>query len=134
MTLTITFVPDIDRKKTEITWHLKKVEGYATALFERFCPFKVGDKVKLTRTPEITETKAWGWMGSKHFLVKGAVATVREIDYRSESNCFEYWLEFDNDSFINSITKEVVPIVARKLFVFLEKDVEVAWHDKARID
>jgi hypothetical protein len=57
--------------------------------------FKVGDRVELAITPEINERDSWGWMCSKHFLVEGAIATVREIDYRGD---FGYSIVFDNES------------------------------------
>lgn len=120
-------VKEICRKESEIEWHLKKVEGYATALFDRFCPFKVGDRVRLTRTPEITTEKSWGWIGSKHFLMKGALATVADVDYRADGKCFEYLLKFDDDSWIDRDgIKHLQNDGDRALFTFFEKDVEAA--------
>ena len=81
--------------RSEHAWHWKKLRAYAVGLFDR-APFKVGDRVRLTKTPDITPEKAWGWMGAKHFLVKGAMATVAAIDF-SEGR-FEAWLYFDDET------------------------------------
>jgi hypothetical protein len=63
-------------------------------------PHQIGDRVMLAETPEITPTQRWGWMGAKHFLVKGAKATVKEVE--ADGREFGYMLEFDDDSWIDS--------------------------------
>lgn len=70
-------------------------------------PHKIGDRVRLTDTPVINERESWGWLGAKHFLVKGAIATVVSVDAHGDG--FSYGLEFEHDSWINSYTKEVNP-------------------------
>lgn len=57
--------------------------------------FKVGDQVELNFNPVINSQVAWGWMSSRHFLIEGAKAIVKDISYRS--NEFVYYLVFDND-------------------------------------
>lgn len=74
----------------------KKMIGYTEALFEKFSPFRVGDKVMLAETPEINEATSWGWLGSKHFLVKGAVGNVVAVDYADDE--FFVVVEFDNET------------------------------------
>lgn len=88
------------------------------------CPFSVGDRVVLTMTPEITEEKRWGWMGAKHFLVKGAVATVAEREFYDGT--FKFGLKFDDDSWINSTDGSINPIEEknRGLYYFSEKNIE----------
>ena len=66
-------------------------------LFNRFCPYKVGDRVQLKNTPDIHEGS--GWQGSKQFLVKGAIATVQSCDYCK--GLFVFQLVFDNESWID---------------------------------
>lgn len=86
-------------------YYFDKLEIMQRMLFDRFSPYKVGDRVRLTRTPEITEEKSWGWLGSKHFLIEGATAVVREIDIRKyksdDSGKFVYGLHFDNESWVD---------------------------------
>ena len=69
-----------------------------TSIWQK-CPFKVGNRVRLTQAPEISEDVAWGWRGSKHFLVKGAVATVMEREFYSGLFCFA--LHFDDETWID---------------------------------
>lgn len=58
--------------------------------------FKIGDSVELNHSPVINATTAWGWLGHRHILVKGAKATIIEISYYG--NEFSYLLQFDNDN------------------------------------
>lgn len=67
------------------------------SMFDRFCPFKVGSRVELTRTPEIGDNS--GWRGCKHFLIEGAAATVRERGYRDGK--FTCDLMFDDETWID---------------------------------
>ena len=68
------------------------------SLFDRFCPFKVGQKVKLTVAPDIP-TKGHGWYGSKGFLVEGAIAEVVLRDYSNDR--FGFYVKFDDDHWID---------------------------------
>ena len=94
-------------------------------IFERFA-FPIGTKVRLTRTPEISWTTSWGWMRAKHFLVEGAVAEVKTVDLWEGK--FSYGLIFDDSSYINEATKEVVPLEGerRGIYIFGESWVEKA--------
>jgi hypothetical protein len=58
--------------------------------------FKLGDRVELAVTPVINERDSFGWLGSKHFLVEGAKATVADVDFRGDS--FGYSIIFDDES------------------------------------
>lgn len=58
-------------------------------------PHPVGSRVQLLYTPEISESKNWGWLVGRHFLKKGTVGTVREI--RAYGDGFYYSLEFAQD-------------------------------------
>lgn len=73
---------------------VEKLEEYVQGLF-RFSKFKIGDRVQLKYTPIINDKQAWGWLGYKDMLVRGAKATVKEIDYRSGD--FRYGLIFDQE-------------------------------------
>jgi len=67
-------------------------------LFDRFCPYKIGDRVQLTKEPEILSSS--GWYYSKHFLIKGAIATVESQDFRDGK--FRFGLIFDEESWMSS--------------------------------
>ena len=77
----------------------ERVSDALLMLFTRFAPFRVGDRVRLTETPEISEKVSWGWLGGKHFLVKGALATVQTVDVCKDK--FRAGLIFDDDSWID---------------------------------
>lgn len=78
-------------------------------LFTKYAPFKVGDRVELARTPVITEKVAFGWIGSKHFLVEGAVGVVRSLEVFSDGR-LRVNVAFDNESWKSTRTDEVHPI------------------------
>lgn len=80
-----------------------KMERIVTSfgeMFDRFCPFRVGDRVELSHTPEITNSKRWGWLGSKHFLVEGSPGVITSRDFRGGEFIFE--VMFDLESWIPS--------------------------------
>lgn len=58
-------------------------------------PHQVGDNVRLLATPEISESKNWGWLLGKDFLKKGTIGTVREVFAYGDG--FWYSLEFKPD-------------------------------------
>lgn len=70
----------------------------ANSIWNR-CPYKIGDRVMLTKTPVINEHQAWGWLGAKHFLIKGALATVAGREFYNGNFCFG--LHFDDESWID---------------------------------
>lgn len=51
-----------------------------TMLTEEYSPFKVGQRVRLFKTPEISTTERWGWMRYKSFLKEGVVGLVEELN------------------------------------------------------
>lgn len=65
-------------------------------LFARTVPYRAGDRVRLLRAPKCEG----GWASSRHFLVAGALATVKsvEIDYLMRD--WSLYLEFDDESWI----------------------------------
>lgn len=78
--------------------HWRYVLENANSIWQR-CPFKVGDRVMLTKTPDINPQTSWGWMGAKHFLVQGAKATVEEREFYNGQ--FRFGLFFDDESWID---------------------------------
>lgn len=86
-------------RKGPASYYFKKIEKYIEVLFDRFAPFQVGDRVVLSRT---YGGDSIGWQHSRHFLIKGSKATVREVDIDSRSSKFICAIEFDNESWIDS--------------------------------
>jgi hypothetical protein len=63
------------------------------------CPYQVGQMVQLNKTPEVTEEKSWGWLGAKHFLIKGAAARVATREFYDGR--FVFGLHFQDESWMD---------------------------------
>jgi hypothetical protein len=100
---------------------LEQMAGVYDLVEQRYACFRVGDRVKLASTPVIDEQHSPGWIGSKCFLVKGAVATVMECCIRPKG--ISYHVVFDNESWINSSTGELMLVDAdrRQWYTFGEE-------------
>jgi hypothetical protein len=108
---------------SEHKFHWERMQTYARALFDR-APFKPGDRVRITKDPNITQEKSWGWMGAKHFLVVGALGTVRYVDFYDGHFCAD--VIWDDESWISSTDKTLhpVPLEDRALYRFWETKIE----------
>lgn len=104
-------------------WYWKKLREYATALFER-APFRPGDRVRLIKTPVITEEKTPGWVCAKHFLVAGAIGTVRYVDFRE--GLFNAMVIWDDESYVGYPPGPPIPVepAGRHLFTHWEGSLE----------
>ena len=93
---------------------LKKIAACAEEFFNRL-EFKEGREVALTATPEINSETSWGWMGSRHFLKKGAKGgVVREVDFCKGK--VRVGVEFYNQTYIcDGIEK---PISSPDIYIF----------------
>jgi hypothetical protein len=98
---------------------LKCLLAARETLLTKYAPFKVGDRVELVATPTINEDTAFGWMSAKHFLVRGAVGTVRESDVRSNGT-LAFHVEFDDESWVD---RDGVrrPVESKHVYCFGEK-------------
>jgi len=76
---------------SELDWAIDKLDYYQRELF-KYARFEVGTEVVLKRTPIITPTENWGWIGYKAILVEGANAVVKKIEHYAGK--FRYDLEF----------------------------------------
>jgi hypothetical protein len=115
-------VAELDRLlNAGIGFKLSEVLSSYASMFNRFCPYKVGDRVQLRETLNITEG---GWYPCRHFLIKGAIATVKECGYRDDS--FTFGLVFDDESDIHYRTGEIVPAKddEKHLFTLPENKIE----------
>jgi hypothetical protein len=59
------------------SYYVNEITGAYDYLMDRFAPFKVGDKVMLKERPEPMPS---GWSHCAHFLIRGALATVKGIE------------------------------------------------------
>ena len=82
---------------SDAKWHVARYREYVRALFDR-TPIKKGARVRLLRTPEISSVSRWGWLGCRHFLVAGAMATVDAVDFHDGQ--FSAGLIFDDESWL----------------------------------
>ena len=120
--------------------HLKSVtsSGPASYYFERMkdyykgcmkaAKFKKGSRVKLK---EDYTGKDTGWQHCKHFMKKGALATVKEADYRDGK--YIYSIMFDNESWLRDSVDFVrlkepieMPVKDKHVFLFYQSDLEKA--------
>lgn len=86
--------------------HWRYVLENANSIWQK-SPFKVGDLVRLTKTPEISKEKSWGWLGSKHFFIEGAIAKVVERQFYD--GLFVYGLMFEDETWIDMNGKKNLP-------------------------
>ena len=76
----------IQESHAEISRHIesdffnKVLQGYMNGLFERFCPFKIGDTAQIIKPFNLRPDS--GWAGSIHNLGVGAKGIIKEIDFR----------------------------------------------------
>lgn len=96
-------------------WGIKKVVESYLSMFDRFCPFKVGDRVALVETLDIPKDS--GWYTSRHFLVRGEIGTVTQRGYRNGE--FEFYVMFDNETRIDRDGK-LQPVDDKHNFVLPE--------------
>lgn len=100
------------------TFVIKEIVNCQRSMFERFCPFSIGDRVQLSKTPNLDKSPAWA--SSKHFLIKGAAATIKDRGYSGD--LFTFSLEFDDESWIDNDGKEhfIVRPRSKHLYSFPE--------------
>lgn len=106
-------------------WHFPRYRAFAKALFER-SPIKKGARVRLTKTPDINEKDSWGWLGAKHFLVAGAMATVADVDFSKGK--FSAGLVFDDESWLPNFGEHAgkpQPVTRPSQYWFSESSFEV---------
>jgi len=99
--------------------HLIRLEEFRKGLLAR-SNFIILQTVRLRETPEINETVRYGWVRSKHFLVKGARGIVRELDFWE--GMFRYGIEFYDETRLVDGREEHVK--EKHLHWFNEKELE----------
>ena len=88
----------------------------------RLCPFADGACVRLLETPEISDTKAPGWRGAKHFLVKGARGVVKDRAFFD--GVFFIGVVFDDETWIHPHTGERLRPERPAIYTFAARHLE----------
>ena len=79
--------------------------------------FKEGERVELKE--DFTNTT--GWDAFKHFMLKGAVATIKSVDYYKGK--YRYEIEFDNETWTDHHGNKRVPD-RKHCFLFHQSDLK----------
>jgi NTP pyrophosphatase (non-canonical NTP hydrolase) len=104
---------------SDATYNMESLETFVKVMFEKHCPFKVGDRAKLSKTPDINEKDSWGWMGAKHFLIKGKEGTIESVDFHIDKFIFGFIP--DNQTYIpSSGDRTEIPINEPYVYMFSE--------------
>lgn len=85
------------------------VDSYIS-MYERFCPFEVDDRVELVEDVDTSDFS--GWEPCKHFLVKGAKATVHDRGYRNGH--FTFSVVFDDETWLKDGVPQ--PVIIKHTF------------------
>jgi len=94
-------------------WGIGKVVESYLSMFDRFCPFKEGDRVELVKD---VNAKG-GWAPSNHFLIKGSPGTITSRGYDDDK--FTFYVEFDNETWVDREGEEQ-PVIHKHVFGFNE--------------
>ena len=78
--------------------HWRYVLESANTIWQK-CPYQIGDRVMLVKTPVINEKESWGWLCAKHYLIQGAIATVHQREFYQGK--FVFGLYFDDETWID---------------------------------
>lgn len=79
-----------------LDYYITRLTNCYQLLLDKYAPFQIGDRVVLTETLEIKPDS--GWYSYRHFLVKGAIGIVREVD--ADTDGFSAGIEFEDESWI----------------------------------
>ena len=81
--------------------------------------FRKGERVELKEDVDLSDCS--GWVSSKHFLIKGSVATVRDVDYYQGK--YRYDIEFDDETWIDHEGNKQIPS-KKHWFCFYQKSLK----------
>lgn len=101
-------------------WGMDQVVQSYLSMFDRFCPFKVGDRVVLTKAPKIPDENH-GWWCCRNLLVKGATGIVKARGY--SKGRFTFDVEIDNQTWVDD-SGEKQPTSSSYMFCFSEDFLE----------
>ncbi|MCK4843066.1 MAG: hypothetical protein KAT04_14490 [Methylococcales bacterium] len=101
----------------QASYYYEKVEGYIDALFKKYAPFQKGDRIKIVKKPRIGN----GWIGSRHFLIKGSEGIIQDVDFYNNHFCAD--VIFDNETWIDSNGDER-PVSVKSTYRMWEKQIK----------
>ena len=78
-------------------WGMTEMAESYLSMFERFCPFQIGDRVEMLRDVEVKESS--GWYTCRHFLIRGGKATINNRGYSNGK--FSFDVVFDDETWID---------------------------------
>jgi len=104
------------------------VQSYIS-MFDRFCPHKEGDNVRLSKDYPVEKNS--GWWCSRHLMKKGTKATIVERGYSDGK--FTFGIQFkDGNTWIDPDSDEI-RLSNREggIFTFREEDLISGWRGKS---
>lgn len=87
-----------------LDYYLLELVAAHDMLMSRFAPFRVGDRVRLLKAPDmkpISDVQPHGWWRCRHFLVPGATGVVKTATCGTGG--FSFGVEFDAESWIDEV-------------------------------
>ena len=84
-----------------------EVKNYQ-ALFEKYCPWKDGDEVYISK--EIPIEKASGWWSHRYALRQGAIGHVNDVRFDYDRNKFCAYFRVFETHYFNSDSGELTPM------------------------
>ena len=84
-------------------YYTEQFIGAYEYLMKTFAPFKTGDAVILIK---VLDPMPSGWTQCAHFIKLGATATIKNVE--CDKDGFIVDVEFDEESWVNSTTKEII--------------------------
>ena len=108
-------------KRGPHSFYERKMIAYIETLFDRFAPFKEGDRVKIVKAPKCDG----GWSCYKDLMVKGAKGVVTDVDLDSETKVFTAYVKWDNESYTDmNGKKRKIPEKDRHVFLMNENQIK----------
>lgn len=101
-----------------LEWSVDQMVDSYLSMYERFCPYQIGDIVELVEDYDTSD--APGWDHCKHFLIKGAIATVRHRGYNNGRFTFD--IEFVDESWLKDGVPQ--PVINKHVFGFSENSIK----------
>lgn len=105
------------KRLTLTSYDIEQIRTTFNEMFERFCPFKVGDRVRLVRDWTDPRGDSPGWHHHMHTLVRDNVAVVKGRDFRNGKFIFD--LLFDKETWVDKDGVEH-PVSKKGTFCFRE--------------
>lgn len=109
-----------DLNQGPFTYYIDTLLSHSDALFNKYAPFKVGEKVRLKKGIDCNN----GWKNSEPDLRGGALATVHRVEYFSDAFRFSVILDVETYEHYPSKQRVRVEDDRKHLFCISEKFLE----------